>query len=122
MDKYEESYLLYLKGLEFFEMGDFQSSLDCFLKSNELNEHSRTYARVYECLIKLGRNADAKPYIEIAYMKNPNNDKVTIQYVETLMLEGRLNVAKEILEKLLHRNKSYNPAKRLLDQIKNGLI
>jgi tetratricopeptide (TPR) repeat protein len=121
MDKYEESYLLYQKGLEYFKMGDFQSSLDCFLKSNELDEHSRTFARIYECLIKLGRDAEAKPNIEIAYMKNPNHDKVTIQYVETLIHEGKFKEAKEILEKSLKRNGSYNPAKKLLERLKNEL-
>ncbi|WP_163099402.1 tetratricopeptide repeat protein [Peribacillus alkalitolerans] len=87
-----------------------------------LDEHSRTYARIYECLISLGKTADAKPYKEIAYRKNPNHDKVTMQYVETLILEGRINEAIEILEKLLHRNTTYNPAKRLLEQIKTGHV
>jgi tetratricopeptide (TPR) repeat protein len=121
MDKYEESYLLYQRGLEYFKMGDYQSSLGCFLKSNELDEHSRTFTRIYECLIKLGRNDEAKPYIEKAYMKNPNHDKVTIQYVETLIHEGKFNEAKDILDKLLKRNESYNPAKKLLERIMNGL-
>lgn len=122
MDKYEESYFLYQKGLEHFEKVEFQSSLECFLKSNELEEHSRTYARIYECLINLSRNIEAKPYIKLAYLQNPRHDKVTIQYAEMLIEDGEVELAREILEKLLNRNTTYNPARRLLEKINNELM
>ncbi|MBT2636632.1 tetratricopeptide repeat protein [Bacillus sp. ISL-39] len=119
MDKYEESNLLYEQGLEHFRAGSFQLSLDCFLKSNQLDEHSRTYARIYECLTMLGKTIEAKPYIKIAYEMNPNHDKVIMQYVDTLLQEDKVEVAKELLNKLLLRNKTYNPARRLLEKIKS---
>ncbi|MDR0137864.1 hypothetical protein RFW18_08910 [Metabacillus idriensis] len=56
---------------------------------------------MYECLKKLGRNKEAKDYIEIAYKKNPIQDKVTLQYAEELVFDGKVELAKEILEKLL---------------------
>ncbi len=35
MEKYDESYLLYQKGLEHFKMCEFQSSSECFLRSSD---------------------------------------------------------------------------------------
>lgn len=122
LDNYEQAYLLYQKGLVQFENGEFGSALEYFIKSNKLNEHSRTYARIYECLIKLDRKSEAKPYIKTAYLQNPKQDKVSIQFAETLLEDGNSQLAKEILEKLLLRNTTYNPAKRLLDKINNGHI
>ena len=119
MDKYEQAYLLYQEGLEEFEKGEFAAALECFIKSNKFNEHSRTYARIYESLIKLDRNSEAKPYIKQAYLENPRHDKVTIQYAEVLIEDGEVQLARDILEKLLNRNSSYNPAKRLLESINN---
>jgi tetratricopeptide (TPR) repeat protein len=117
VDNYEESYLLYQQGLEHFEKGESQLSLNCFLQSNEFQEHSRTYARIYECLTKLGMPVEARPYIELAYKMNPNHDKVTMQYVDSLLQEGNVDMARELLHKLLIRNNTYNPAKRLLEEI-----
>ncbi|WP_227936444.1 hypothetical protein [Alkalihalobacillus deserti] len=117
MDKYEKAYLLYQEGLVQFENDNFENALDCFNKSNKLDEHSRTFARIYECLIKLGRKEEAKPFIKTAYLQNPKQDKVTIQYAESLIEDGNVLLAKEILENLLLRNSTYNPAKRLLDKM-----
>lgn len=68
-------------------------------------------------LIKLGMSGEARPYIELAYKMNPNHDKVTMQYVDSLLQEGKVDMAKELLYKLLIRNNTYNPAKRLLKEI-----
>ncbi|MBM7702010.1 tetratricopeptide repeat protein [Metabacillus iocasae] len=122
MDNYKQSYLLYQEGLLEFEKSEFQKALDCFIKSNQLSEHSRTYARIYECLMKLGKESEAKPYIETAYSQNPNQDKVAVQYAQSLIMDGHNELAIEILEKILRRNKTYNPARKFLEQIKNGLI
>jgi tetratricopeptide (TPR) repeat protein len=119
VDKYDKSYALYEKGLAHFENYEYNSALECFKESNELDEHSRTYARIYECLIQLDRINDAKPYIEAAYLKNPKHDKVAIQYAECLLGCGMCDLAKDILLQLLSRNKTYNPAKKLLDKINN---
>ncbi|WP_203288177.1 hypothetical protein [Metabacillus sp. cB07] len=120
MDKYEKARNLYYLGLENFENEDYENSLQSFIESNKLDEHSRTYARIYECLKKLGKNKEAKENIEIAYKKNPMQDKVTLQYAEELVFDGKVWLAKEILEKLLIRNATYGPAKRLLEKINKG--
>ncbi|MDX8289481.1 hypothetical protein SLL00_10135 [Metabacillus indicus] len=117
MDKFEKARNLYYLGLENFENADYENSLQSFIESNKLDEHSRTYARIYECLKKLGKNKEAKAYIEIAYKKNPIQDKVTLQYAEELVFDGKVGLAKEILEKLLIRNATYGPAKRLFEKI-----
>ncbi|PGT75641.1 hypothetical protein COD11_25860 [Bacillus sp. AFS040349] len=118
LDNHEQSYLLYQKGLLEFEKNEFQNALNCFIKSNQLSEHSRTYARIYECLLKLGKELEAKPYIKTAYTQNPKQDKVAIQYAESLILEGKSELAIDIIEKILRRNKTYNPARKLLEQIR----
>ncbi|SDN14895.1 hypothetical protein SAMN05518871_103434 [Psychrobacillus sp. OK028] len=69
MDNNEQSYLLYQEGLLQFEKMEYEKALNCFLKSNELSEHSRTYARIYECLMKLNRDSEAKTYIQTAYFQ-----------------------------------------------------
>lgn len=117
MDRFDKARNLYYLGLERFENKDFENSLQCFIESNKLDEHPRTYARMYECLKKLGRNNEAKIYIEKAYKMNPIQDKVTVQYAEELLFDGKIALAKEILGKLLNRNTSYGPAKRLLETI-----
>ncbi|MFD2216433.1 tetratricopeptide repeat protein [Metabacillus endolithicus] len=121
MDNQEQSYLLYQEGLLEFKNKEFQNALNCFIKSNQLSEHSRTYARIYECLLKLGKELEAMPYIKTAYTQNPKQDKVAIQYAESLILEGNSDLAIDILEKILRRNKTYNPARKLLEQISHEI-
>ncbi|WP_078553749.1 hypothetical protein [Bacillus alkalicellulosilyticus] len=52
----------------------------------------------------------------VRIFKNLNHDKVTMQYVDTLVEERDRELAIVLLEKLLQRNTTYNPAKRLLDK------
>ena len=57
---------------------------------------------------------EARPYIEIAYKLNKRHDKVSKQYVTELVKEDNISEAVLILEGLLVRNTTYNPAKKLL--------
>lgn len=117
--KKDKSYNLYGMGLESFQHKEFEKALEYFKQSLKLNEHSRTYARIYECLINLGKFKEARPYIETAYNMNKNHDKVAMQYVTELVKEEKISEAVAILESILERNSTYNPAKKLLDKIKN---
>lgn len=120
MDSTEDkSYYLYGMGLESFQHKEFEKALEYFKQSLELDEHSRTYARIYECLINLGKFKEAIPYIETAYNMNKKQDKVAMQYVAELIKEEKMSEATSILEGILERNSTYNPAKKLLDKIKN---
>ncbi|WP_043932595.1 tetratricopeptide repeat protein [Bacillus sp. EB01] len=99
MDRYEESYHFHGEGMVRFENGDYQTSLNCFLKSCELNEHFKTYARIGECLAKLGKQNEAVTYMKKAYELNPNSDKASLQYSEALIMsgnEGQRNTNKTI--------------------------
>lgn len=118
--KEDKSYNLYGMGLESFQHKEFEKALEYFKMSLKLDEHSRTYARIYECLINLGKFEEARPYIEIAYNLNKNHDKVAMQYVAELVIEERIAEAVSILEGILDRNTTYNPAKRLLEKLLNG--
>lgn len=117
-DNNERSSYLYDIGMECVENGEFEKALAYFQQSLILDKHSRTYARIYECLIELGNKREARPYIEIAYNMNKNHDKVAIQYATELIDEGKSSEASIILESILARNTTYLPAKRLLDKIK----
>ncbi|MEH7299927.1 tetratricopeptide repeat protein [Neobacillus drentensis] len=117
MNRYEESYHLYDEGMVRFENGDYPSSLNCFLKSCELNEHFKTYSRIGECLTKLGKQNESVTYMKKAFELNPNNDKVSLQYSEALIMSGNIIRAREILIRLIDRNSSYKPAKIVLDKI-----
>lgn len=122
MDNYEKSLYLYNMGLESFQQKEFEKALEYFKQSLILDEHSRTYARIYECLISLGKYKEARPYIEKAYNMNKKHDKVAMQYVEELIKEKKISEAVSILEGILERNKTYKPARKLLEKIKNDLI
>lgn len=118
--KEDKSYNLYGMGLESFRHKEFEKALEYFKQPLRLDEHSRTYARMYECLINLGKFKEARPpYIETAYNMNKNHDKVAMQYVAELVKEEKINEAVAILEGNLDRNTTYNPEKKLLDKIKN---
>jgi hypothetical protein len=67
-------------------------------------------------------NNEAKGYIELAYKMNPNQDKITVQYAEELILDNKVSFAKEIVEKLLDRNSTYGPAKKLLERINDNFL
>lgn len=117
--KEDKSYNLYGMGLESFQHKEFEKSLEYFKQSLKFDEHSRTYARIYECLINLGNFKEAIPYIETAYNMNKKQDKVAMLYVAELVKEEKISEAIAILEGILERNSTYNPAKKLLDKIKN---
>ena len=70
--------------------------------------------------MSLGEFKEARPYIEIAYKMNKRRDKVSMQYVTELVKEGNISEAVLILEDILVRNTTYNPAKKLLEKIKNN--
>ncbi|QKS72330.1 tetratricopeptide repeat protein [Paenalkalicoccus suaedae] len=78
-NNYEKSAYLYGKGAGSFKRGEFDEALNYYQQSLKLDNHSRTYARIYECLLSLGKDEEARPYIEIAYNMNKNHDKVAIQ-------------------------------------------
>jgi tetratricopeptide (TPR) repeat protein len=63
-------------GIESFEKEEFEKALEYFKQSLLLDNRSRTYARIYECLMSLGKFKEARPYIEIAYKMNKRHDKV----------------------------------------------
>ena len=117
MDRYEKSYYLYGMGIESLEQEEFEKALDYFKQSLLLEEHFRTNARIYECLMSLGKFTEARPYIEIAYKMNKGHDKVSMQYVGEIVKEGKISEAVSILEGILVRNASYNPARKLLEKI-----
>lgn len=107
----------YQVGIEKYEKGEIDSALKNFQKSLELQEHFKTYEKLYHVLKKLGRNEEAKEAITKAYNLNDRNDKVAVEYVKFLLEDKNFEIAKKILNALLKRNPSYGPAKKLKKDI-----
>lgn len=89
----DKNYSFYGMGFECFQHKEFEKALMYFRMSVKLDEHSRTYARIYDCLINLRKFKEARPYIEIAYNLNKNHDKVGMQYVTKLVKEDKITEA-----------------------------
>lgn len=115
-DNYEKSLDFYYDGRETYEQGDYEQALMLFQNSLRLYEHSRTHARIYECLIALDKRKEALPYIQKAYQQNENHDRVALQYAGELVNALKMEEANIILKKVLQRNKTYQPALRMLEK------
>jgi tetratricopeptide (TPR) repeat protein len=107
----------YEVGIEKYEKGDIESALKNFQKSLELQEHFKTYERLYHALKDLGRIEEAREAITKAYNLNDRNDKVAFEYVKFLLEDKNSAIAKKVLNALLKRNPTYGPAKKLKKNI-----
>jgi tetratricopeptide (TPR) repeat protein len=116
--EYDSKYY-YGLGLECFESGDVEKALEHFRKSLEIKPHFKTYERMYQCYKKMNKTYEAKECIEKAFYMNDKNDKVAIEYIRLLIQEGNIILSKKLLNGVLERNPSYDPAKKLLQTIGN---
>jgi lipopolysaccharide biosynthesis regulator YciM len=115
----EKSYETYCLGQNAYEKGEFEKALEYFYESLACNEHYKTYEKIYYCLKVLNKQLEARKYLELAYNLNKNNDKITVEYSQMLIDEGKKELSKTLLEGLLKRNPSYGPAKRALEVLTN---
>ena len=76
-----------------------------------MEEHFKTYARLYECYFALHQLDLANYFLTLSYHKNPANEKVAFQYAMHLMQENETVQAKKILAGILKQNPAYNHAK-----------
>jgi len=86
--KQKESYHYYCIGLEQFERGEFESALENFFKSSDIEPHFKTYERTAHVLRKLKRFEEADRFMEQAYRLNPKNDKIGTEYAGLLFRRG----------------------------------
>ena len=115
----KDSYHYYCTGLGYFERGEFESALENFLRSSELEAHFKTSERMAHALRKLGRPEEADYFLEQSYHLNPKNDKIGIEYAGLMLRRGQISPAKEILKEIICRNPTYGPARRLMAELMN---
>ena len=114
----DKSYTLYNEGVFALENGNLDDAYQFFQASLKLDEHFKTYERLYEVSVALGKSEESVHFLEKAYQLNPQNDKTAILYAKMMILTGKLEQAKLILDSILARNQTYGPARKLLTSLK----
>jgi lipopolysaccharide biosynthesis regulator YciM len=104
-------------GMESMEQADFATAVKHFEKSLEFMKRSITAARLYECLARLNRHQEARQYIEMAFMLNTSSDVIATQYANVLIQSNETKKARIMLQNVLQRNASFQPARKLLDSL-----
>jgi predicted Zn-dependent protease len=113
----QKSQIYYGMGMESMEQADFVTAIKHFEKSLELMKRSITAARLYECLARLNRHQEARKYIEMAFMLNTSSDVIATQYANVLIQSNETKKARIMLQNVLQRNASFQPARKLLDSL-----
>jgi len=112
-----DSYQLYQLGIDSLNKQEYTEAIQ-FLKESLLkSKHFKTYEKLFEIYKILGMNDESNIHLIEAFMLNPNNDKVALNYSMFLIQEARKEEAKEILQKVLSRNPTFKPASHLLKRI-----
>ena len=113
MDAYE----LYGLGLEEYEKGNYPAAIGYFERSNSIEEHFKTYERLYSCWLRLNDTQKAFVCIEKAYQLNSRNNKTALEYAKMLAASGYDEQALKVLSDILLRNSSFKQAAVLADTI-----
>ena len=116
-----EAVELYGLGLEEYEKGNYLEAIEYFERSNNIEEHFKTYERLFLCWKELEKREKANSCLEKAYEMNPNNDKIAFEYAEVCTEAGNIKLAGLVLEKLIERNPTYKKAQVLLERLKGNL-
>lgn len=75
----------YFKGVNYQENGDLDDALECFYKSLAIEEHFKTYHRVFQILRIQGKQNESFIALKSAFQLNMRNDKVASDYAEMLI-------------------------------------
>lgn len=107
----KDSYYYYCMGEECREENEIETAIQYYLKSALMEEHFKTYARLYECYFALNQFDLANYFLALSYHKNPANEKIAFQYAMHLIQENETVQAKKILAGILKQNPAYKHAK-----------
>ena len=107
----KDSYYYYCKAEACREENKLDHAIKYYLKSALMNEHFKTYARLYECYFARKQFDLANYFLTLSYQKNSNNEKVAFQYAMYLIQEKETASAKKILAGILKKNPMYKHAK-----------
>lgn len=111
----DESFRLYNEALEAYD--DLPRARELLEKSITVREHAKTYERLFDILMSMGKRDEALVALKKAYALNPKHNHIASFYAQELINDGDVLKAKQILEDILARSSTYGPAKRLLEKI-----
>lgn len=85
----KDSYYYYCKAEAYRQENQLETAIKYYLKSALMEEHFKTYARLYECYFARKQFDLANYFLTRSYQKNSNNEKVAFQYAMYLIQEKR---------------------------------
>lgn len=109
----------YYLGLENLENSGYKSAVYFFELSNRIEEHYKTYERLFFCWKNLDEPLKAYECLKKAYQINPKSDKISVMYAQELTEHMDFETARKILSETIKRNSTYKPAEKLLNTINN---
>lgn len=107
----------YYLGLESLEKSDYIAAIDFFELSNRIDEHYKTYERLFFCWKNLDEPSKACECLKKSYSLNPKCDKISVEYAHELAERMDFISAQKILSETIKRNPAYKPAEKLLNTI-----
>ena len=109
----EDSYYYYCLGEDSVEKGNLEEAETYYIKSLELDEHFKTHHKLSLLYRNFDKSDKAEHHLEQAFLLNPKNDKIALEYSEMIAQKDRHLEALKILESILKRNNTYGPAIKL---------
>jgi tetratricopeptide (TPR) repeat protein len=113
----KDGYYYYCLGEDCLEKGELEKAISYYQKSLEKEEHFKTHHKLSVIYEKNAVYEKAEHHLERAFFLNENNDKVALDYSQMLITKNKRDEARNILESILSRNKTYGPAIKLKDEI-----
>lgn len=105
----------YFEGIRLLKNNSLDIALNHFLYSLQLDEHFKTCYQIYKIYDELGAKECAYKYLIRAYKLNPNNDLVAFELAKKKVEKDLIDEAKSILSRILTRNPTYGPAKKMIN-------
>lgn len=118
VERIEESFKLYQKGLVHYNNNRISLAKDYFLSSLVLFKDYKPYRMLSKIYDKQGDFDKKFFYIEKSYHSSTIQDVVGKEYAEMLIEKNKIDEAISILKKIISRNKTYKPGIILLEKIK----
>lgn len=109
----KDSYYYYCLGEDSIEKGNWEESEAYYLKSLELGEHFKTHHKLSNLYHNFNKLDKAEYHLKQAFLLNPKNDKIALDYSKMIAQKDHSLEALEILESILKRNSTYGPAIKL---------
>lgn len=107
---YQQARLLY-------DQGRFEDALPLFADSARMHPHSKSYELYGECLLRLGRPAEAVLPLAAACALN-RGARPRVLLARSLTQIGKVGEARSWLAEALERQPGYGPAVAALDELR----